>query len=159
MVPDVRWRTTRRADHRFFRALSRASINKPEDVEWVFTALVDTLHALGFNLACVVSRDHELRISNIYGDGSLVSGMETFEWRPRRIHLSGGDTLLCLPVAFGYHPPISILFVYNPIEHRHRIQSVSSILRTLYFFVRCSGVEYVLRNKDRFIEQMWATRR
>ena len=141
-------------DHKFIKVLSRLDPQVPGSSEAIYNLLISSLRSLGFDFVCVISYTDSLEPKKVYGDEALASGVESFQWCIRRDHMSGGDTLFRIPVVFGYAPPIQLCVIYSREKHWKKLPSVLSIIRLLYYFIRCSSVELALSNKDRFLTQL-----
>jgi hypothetical protein len=144
----------RRTDWSFLRAVSRIDLGRPEVVGRIYEHLLHSLRDLGFQKVGIATYYSDLTFASALGDLGLTQGLDTFDWEVRRTRISKTETILKIPIHAGYMPPVTVVVLYNRIVNRLQFPSLISLIRILYYYLRCRGLEKTLEGKELFLSAM-----
>ena len=137
----------RRVDNRFIRILCKLHIASPDNLDSLYTVLskyLETLNLVRFGIQIYTLWFHP---SRCLGDPRIFEGVSKFPVRITRESISSNVCRLTIPLLYGYAPPAVIRVEYTHKSHK-AIHSLLTIVKVVYYKVRCAGVETVLHQRD-----------
>jgi hypothetical protein len=141
-------RPSRRTDWSFLRTVSRVDLGNPSAVEKIYEHLLHSLRNLGFQRSAIATYHPGLTFASALGDTDLVMGLDKFDWGVRRVRLSPTKTIVRIPIHAGYLPPVTVVVLYDRTLNRLQFPSLISLIRILYYYLRCRGLEKTLEGTD-----------
>lgn len=146
---------TQRADHIFFKKLGRIQSADPKSVRPIYELLLSTLKDLGIQRCGIRLFTEVFHPVDSYGNVDLCCKFcdRCYHTRIRRFHINKHTSVVCIPIHFGYAPPIILTFIYDSVANKNVFPSIASVIRMLYYSIRCMGVVTALQNKDKFLLQ------
>ena len=143
-----------RTDWRFLRALSRIDLKQPDATLEVYKLLSRSLTQLGFSRVAVTTFTDALQLSGRMGDTGLSNQVQSYHWKVWRRRETHQEVSLHIPIHFGYLSPIILSVHYNRETNRKLIPSLTSLVRLMYYYLRCNGLEQALEGKNLFISEL-----
>jgi hypothetical protein len=144
-------RPKQRMDWRFLRKVHKLNPATPEAKTRVYEYLIQALRELGFSRVCVTLFNTQLLFDQSLGDSDILHPPSLFCWKIRRVHQGNRTSIIHIPIVYGYAPPVMLSVLYDPSRNRKAFPSLLSIIRMLYYYIRCSGLQMTLNTKEEFL--------
>lgn len=137
----------RRMDNRFIRTLCKVELATPEQVRDFYGLLQTYVSSLKLPKFAINLYSLSFKQTECLGDPVLFVPGERFPFEISRKALTSGSRLLTIPLLYGYAPPAVIRVEYTD-KDRKSIYSLLTIVKIIYYRMRCAGVEQVLHQRD-----------
>ena len=147
-------RPKRRADWKFLRSLARTNLDRPGALLQVYDLFLQSAHGLGFLKVGVAVFTPTFLMTEYLGDSDLKPLVYTFKWGVHRCKVSECESIITMSIHYGYNDPIMVVVLYNKTQNQKQFTSLASLIRLMYYLLRCNGLEKALHGKDLFVSEL-----
>ncbi len=147
-------RPKKRADWKFLRSLARTNLDQPGAWLQVYGLFIQSARGLGFLKVGVAVFTPTFLMTNYLGDPDLKQSIHNFQWGVHRCKTSKYESIITMSIHYGYNNPVMIAVLYDKSKHQRQFTSLSSLIRLMYYLLRCNGLEKALHGKDLFVSEL-----